>query len=769
MSRTPGTVETSEGWNPQEAESEILMSGTLTPLLALEAVLRTEELNRRPARPPDYEKESRALVSLAQALANSPGTILQALADTILEVFQADSAGISLVTADGERFYWPAIAGVWKPHIGGGTLRNFGPCGDVLDRNRPLLFTHFERRYPYLLEAVPPAEECLLVPFYFEQKAVGTIWAITHDERRKFDSEDLRMLVSLSTFASAAYQAVEQVHLFNKQDYQRQDTQALREMNEALLVSSVRQHELAEQAWKAEVSVRDSERLYRTLFDLCPVAVYSCTPSGVIQEFNRRAAQLWDREPAVGDTDQRFCGSFKLFRPDGSFLPHEQCPMAEVLSGKISEVSDAEVIIERSDGSRVIVVVNIRPLKNERGESTGAINCFYDITERSRLERKTHEQADALADLHRRKDEFLAMLSHELRNPLAPISNAVQLLRLQENEDPLQQHARAIIERQVAQLTRLVDDLMEVSRITTGRLQLRQDRVVVESIVERAVETTRPLLDQRRHELTVSLPPQPIWLRADADRLEQVVVNLLTNAAKYTDEGGQIGLTVEQRGDECVLRVRDTGVGIAPELLPRVFDLFTQAKRSLDRSQGGLGIGLALVQRLVEMHGGRVEAFSALGQGSEFVVRLPIERTPEEAQPPSTPKEADGLIGASLRILVVDDNTDSAQSLAMLLKRFRHHVRTADDGPTALEAADQFRPNVVLLDIGLPGMDGYEVAKAMRRQAAFHDVTLIAMTGYGQESDRARSREAGFDHHMVKPADFAKLRQILANVAGRAT
>jgi PAS domain S-box-containing protein len=384
-----------------------------------------------------------------------------------------------------------------------------------------------------------------------------------------------------------------------------------------------------------------------------------------------------------------------------------------------------------------------------------------DISERSRLERKMQEQAEALADLHRRKDEFLAMLSHELRNPLAPLSNAVHLLRLQKNEDPLQQQARAIIERQVTQLARLVDDLLEISRITTGRVQLRHDRVVVSGIVERAVETASPLMDQRRHELTVSLPPQPIWLYADAARLEQVVVNLLTNAAKYTNEGGHIWLTVEQRGDECVLQVRDTGVGIAPELLPRIFDLFTQAERSLDRSQGGLGIGLALVQRLVELHRGRVEVYSALGQGSEFVVRLPVVLTPA---PPPPPAAEAAQPTASLRVLVVDDNVDAAESLALLLRASRHEVRTAHDGPTALQAALDYRPNVVLLDIGLPGLNGLEVAKRIRQQPALKNTVLVAMTGYGQETDRQRSREAGFDAHLVKPADFGMVQQILATV-----
>jgi CheY-like chemotaxis protein/two-component sensor histidine kinase len=317
-------------------------------------------------------------------------------------------------------------------------------------------------------------------------------------------------------------------------------------------------------------------------------------------------------------------------------------------------------------------------------------------------------------------------------------------------------------------MTHLVDDLMEVSRITTGRVRLRLDRVIVSGIVERAVEAARPLMNQRRHELTILLPPQPISLYADASRLEQVIVNLLTNAAKYTDDGGHIWLTVQEEGEDCVLRVRDTGVGITPELLPRIFDLFTQAERSLDRSQGGLGIGLALVQRLVELHGGKVEAHSSLGHGSEFVVRLPMVLTPA-LQLPSTPDGTVEPTGPSLRVLVVDDNVDAADSLAMLLKAAGHHVQMAHDGPTALEAALHHRPKVVLLDIGLPGLDGYEVARRLRQQAVFQNVVLVATTGYGQEADRERSREAGFDHHLVKPIDFGKVEQILATVSEKAT
>jgi PAS domain S-box-containing protein len=425
--------------------------------------------------------------------------------------------------------------------------------------------------------------------------------------------------------------------------------------------------------------------------------------------------------------------------------------------------------LETRAGQRVEVefVSNVYAENNHQ-----VVQCnIRDITERSRLQRLTEEQAVALADLDKRKDEFLAMLSHELRNPLAPILNASLLLRLQSNrnrlqgiENPVIHQSAIIIERQVGQLARIVDELLEVSRITTGRIQLQKERIALGVVVENAVATVHSLIDQRKHEITVSLPTQPIWLNADPARLEQVVVNLITNAAKYTDQGGHIWLTLQQEGEEAVLRVRDTGVGIAPEVLPRIFDLFTQAERSLDRSQGGLGIGLALVQRLVEMHGGTVTASSVLGQGSEFIVRLPVV-SPPEPQKSLPPIEKAKPTVPSLRVLVVDDNVDTVTTLAMLVQESGHDVRTAFDGSAVLEAALDYRPNVVLLDIGLPGLNGFEVAKQLRQQPTLKNVVLVAMTGYGQESDRKRSKEAGFDHHLVKPGDFGKVLQILATIA----
>ena len=387
-----------------------------------------------------------------------------------------------------------------------------------------------------------------------------------------------------------------------------------------------------------------------------------------------------------------------------------------------------------------------------------------DITEQSRRERKTHEQATALADLYRHKDEFLAILSHELRNPLSPILNAVQLLRLQGDESPIQREARSVIETQVGQLTRLIDDLLEISRISSGRLRLQQDRFDIREIVERAVDSARPLITQRGHQLFVSLPVNPIWLHADSARLEQVVVNLLNNAAKYTEEGGKIRLTVRQEGDEMVLSVQDTGVGLAPEAISHIFDLFTQADRSLDRAQGGLGIGLALVHRLVEMHRGTVSAQSAgLGEGSEFMVRLPVLHS--QPKPPNRkPVKIAEPSAEGSRILIVDDNEDSANMLAKLLERSGHATRTAYNGPMTLEIAAEFLPDVVLLDIGLPGINGYEVARRLRQIPHLDRIKIVAMTGYGQESDIRLAQEAGFDSHQLKPINFAKVSELLATM-----
>ena len=394
------------------------------------------------------------------------------------------------------------------------------------------------------------------------------------------------------------------------------------------------------------------------------------------------------------------------------------------------------------------------------------VQCnIRDITERSRLEQQTRAQAQELSELNRRKDEFLAMLSHELRNPLAAIHNAVALLGMQDKDGALRP-VRSIVERQVGQLTHLVDDLLEIARITSGRIRLRLEGLDVRGTVQRAVESMQSSIAQRRQSLSVSMPPQPLWLQVDPGRLEQVLVNLLSNASKYTDRGGNIALVVAPDEEHVVIRVSDNGIGIARGLLARIFDPFIQAERSLDRAEGGLGIGLTLAQRVIEMHGGTIEAHSeGPGRGSEFVIRLPSRSAPMEDEsspqaPVKEPREA-------WRILVVDDNVDAADSLAMLFQADGHDAKVAYSSEEALLLARDYRPDFVLLDIGLPGMDGYEVAKRLRAQPELQNLRLIALTGYGQDSDVARSREAGFDHHVVKPVQFDSLNSLLASLATR--
>ncbi len=535
--------------------------------------------------------------------------------------------------------------------------------------------------------------------------------------------------------------------------------EAMAEVDAIALVHELQVHQIElqmqnEELLRARRAAEEASEKYGDLFDFAPVGYFLWDAEGRILEINLAGAALLGLD--------RSALSRKQF---GQFVAAEDRPTfadfcKRVLTTDAKQTCEVKLL---RGGQPVYALVEGLAAQEHPGQRRLCRAAVVDITARKQAEEK-------LAEVDRRKDQFLAMLSHELRNPLAPILNAVQLLQLQKSENSVQQKALAIIERQVAQLTHLVGDLVEVSRAIAGRIQLCREHVTVSRIVERAVETARPLIDQRRHQLTVSLPPDPIWLYADASRMEQVVTNLLTNAAKYTDEGGHIRLSAQQEGDKAVLRVRDTGLGITPAFLPHVFDLFTQAERSSDRSQGGLGIGLALAKRLVEMHAGTIGVSSTFGQGSEFVVRLVVSppATPSVKTPPP-PAEIARPTGPALRVLVVDDNVCAAQILEMLVLESGHLARMAHTGPTALAAALDYRPDVILLDIGLPELDGLEVARRIRQEPLLHGIVLVALTGYGQESDRQHSQEAGFDHHLVKPADFEKVRQILASVAGKAT
>ncbi|MBX9627177.1 MAG: PAS domain-containing protein [Gemmataceae bacterium] len=400
----------------------------------------------------------------------------------------------------------------------------------------------------------------------------------------------------------------------------------------------------------------------------------------------------------------------------------------------------------------------------EGGHLVRAWGTQRDVTDQWRAD-------EALKAEARRKDEFLAVLAHELRNPLAPVRNAVHLLGL---PDPDLGWVRAVLGRQVGQLTRLVDDLLDVSRISRGKVRLAAERVAVGDVLDRAVETSRPVVDAGGHRLTVRRPDRPAWVDADPTRLAQVLSNLLNNAAKYTPRGGAIELTASPAGDAVEFRVSDTGIGIPPEKLAEVFEPFAQVETALDRAQGGLGIGLTIVRRLVELHGGTVSAHSdGPGRGSTFTVRLPCSSESgvrnAESEDQSTGPGLHSAIrnpqsATRRRVLVVDDNADAADSLALLVQMMGHEVRTARDGPRALAAAAEFRPELVLLDVGMPGMSGHEVAARLRGMPEARAATIVAVTGWGQDEDRRRTREAGFDHHVVKPIEPDALQDLLAGL-----
>jgi PAS domain S-box-containing protein len=406
----------------------------------------------------------------------------------------------------------------------------------------------------------------------------------------------------------------------------------------------------------------------------------------------------------------------------------------------------------RKDGSRVPILIGSAMF------DTATWVCF--VQDMSRVKQVEAE----LRDADRRKDEFLATLAHELRNPLAPIRNAVQVLKAKGPQDPDLMWGRDVIDRQVSQMARLLDDLLDVSRITRNTLELRRGRVSLTVVIESALETSRPLIDQMKHQLVVSLPPQPVPLDADTTRLAQIFSNLLNNAAKYSDPGSRIWLTAERQGNDLVVSVKDTGIGIAGGHLRKVFEMFSQETPALERSQGGLGIGLSLVKGLVELHGGCIEARSeGPGRGSEFVVRLPVAWEPVRQTPTGREDEATP-VKTSLRILVVDDNRDGADSLSMMLKLMGNDTRTAYDGEAAVAAAGEFRPDVILLDIGLPKMSGYDVCRHIRAEAWGQQVVIVAQTGWGQVEDRRKAQAAGFDHHFVKPVNMAALTTLLAGV-----
>lgn len=498
-------------------------------------------------------------------------------------------------------------------------------------------------------------------------------------------------------------------------------------------------------------ALRDSEKRFRNMADHAPVMVWITDADGSCTYLSRSWYEFTGQTPetALGH------GWLDATHPDDQ----EEAAATFLAANRQQEAFRIDYRLRKVDGSYAWAIDSAAPRFGADGEFLGYIGSVLDITERKQME-------DALKESDRRKDEFLAMLAHELRNPLAPIRNATEVLKVAADGDPSRVWARDAIERQTQHITRMVDDLLDVSRITQRKIVLRRERLDAAAILERSVEASRPLIDARKQRLAVTLTPA-VTLDADQTRLIQVFSNLLNNASKFTDEGGDISLVAAVEHAELVVSVRDSGVGIAAELLPHVFDLFTQADRSLDRSQGGLGIGLTLVRLLVDLHGGSVAVQSdGVGRGSLFTVRLPLAESLEEGAA-KVPLESTGAgRDGTRRILLVEDNVDSAEMLSVMLSLHGFATEMAHDGDAALKVAATFVPHVVCCDIGLPRMDGYEVARRMRGLLPPASV-LIAISGYGQEHDRARSAGAGFDHHLTKPVEPAVLLALLDGLSIR--
>jgi PAS domain S-box-containing protein len=492
-------------------------------------------------------------------------------------------------------------------------------------------------------------------------------------------------------------------------------------------------------------TLRSADLLYRGMIEDMREGAVALNEASQIVYCNKHFADLMK-----GDRGGLIGASVLPFVPDASRAFFARMNDTTTDSGQRGELT-----LRAADGGLIPVFCALSRISLDGSE----VFCLIvtDLTDQRRRE--------ALQAESQRKDEFLAMLAHELRNPIAPIRNAAEILRLRGPADPALQRARAVIDRQVTQLARLVDDLLDVSRIRGGKIRLEREPVDLASVISFAVETARPLIEQRNHQLKLDLPAEPMVVEGDAARLSQVIANLLNNAAKFTPGGGFIWVELQRRQGEARIAVRDSWVGISEEMAPRLFDLFAQAETTLGRSQGGLGIGLTLVRTLVEMHGGSVGVRSdGIGKGSEFVVRLPLLAT--DALPTgnrSEPTTAGQAV--SRRVLVVDDNVDIADSFKMLIECSGHDVRMVTDGDSALREALAFRPEVMFLDIGLPGRDGYEISRELRQMPELGGLVLIAVTGYGQAEDRSRSREAGFDYHWVKPIDLDALDKLWTTLA----
>ncbi|HVW65170.1 MAG TPA: GAF domain-containing protein [Nitrosospira sp.] len=764
----------------------------------------TKVLASRLSRARDYEAENRALVALADELSNHPRNLLQKLAEIALDLCHADSAGISIIEPDGKSFRWHACAGVYASNLD--VLMNgaSSPLAAVVAQDEPILFEDPASLFLLPTEIEPAIAEVLLIPFHDGRKPVGIVWVIAHSNERKFDSEDLRQMTSLSSFGSAAYYAKRTIDKgMNLRDFleKRMDerTKALSHVNN-MLRQHIREREHIEDALRTarnqlEVEVSSLNRLHELgtrLFhttDL-PAALEEILRASIaLLKADMGNIQLYDpvdkvlKIAAQQGFDADFLDHFSIVEMESNTTCGQALRCAQrVIIEDVHADARYAAHLEAADRAGYRAVQST-PLLSRDGRPLGILSTHF------RLPRQPDEHQFRILDLYarqaadfierlriaermqeadKRKDQFIAMLSHELRNPLSAINNSAALLELPEIGSDKRQWAAKVVQRQCRAMKILLDDLLDASRLSLGRLTLHKQNVTLVSVIESAVETTQSLIDSAGHALSVAKPPPAVIIYGDPVRLAQIFSNLLSNAAKYTHPGGKIALDVKVTAENVEVTVSDNGMGIEPLFIEQIFGMFSQVESRYGRTASGLGIGLGLVRAITELHGGWVKAASdGRGRGSVFTVSLPLGRPADLAVVQASASEEPGTeTGAkSCRILVADDNKPAATAISMLLERDNHVVRVVHDGLTALQEAGQFLPHIMLLDIGMPHLNGYKVARAVRAAPWGAGIYLIAATGWGQEKDKKLAEEAGFDVHLTKPINFKQLRELIENCA----
>lgn len=765
-----------------------------------------EALSRRASRVEDFKAENRALTMLAHELANNPRNLLPRLAEIACELCRADSAGVSIFEPDGT-CRWHACAGLVAECLDGAEIPFHRPCGIMAVRHTPVLLQNPPSLFPDSLEIQPPVTEALLVPFCHEEQPAGTIWGTVHSPERAFDTEDLRLMTSLSNFASAAHRLArsmdEGTNVRNVLErHMEQRTEALSLANRTLQYQISERERIdatlreTQKQLEAEVAalnrLQELSTLLLTIPDLSSALTEILQAATDLNEADMGYIRLYDPERKVLSIevhqgfDEVFIDRFKTV--DGS----DESPCARALRSKrrvmvedihAEEQSSIDLHAAELGQYRAIQTT---PLFSRDGKPLGVLSIHFRFPRTAKqrsgmLDLFARQAADfieslriteQLRDADRRKDEFIATLSHELRNPLAAIDSAAMLLESVQLDRAKREWTIQVVRRQCRTMKILLDDLLDVTRFTLGRVTLKKQTLTLGSLIDSAVETTQSLMDEANHTLSVTKPPPSLMVSADPIRLTQVFSNLLSNAAKYTDPGGKIALDVQRIPEGVRVSVTDNGIGIDPSCLEEIFGMFSQAKGTRHGMPGGLGIGLALVRAIAQLHDGRAYATSqGLGQGCAFHVELPVaqpevarEVTPvlPEAAQISLP-DSESQAKTRFRILVADDNEAAAMAISMLLQRDGHEILIVNDGAAAVQEAERFRPHIALLDIGMPHLSGYDVARRIRASDWGSGMRLIAATGWGQDKDKKLAEEAGFDAHLTKPINF---KDLLALIAG---